>query len=71
MASFFYVLQEGNSIQGENITYLIDEGRFIATPKTNGQVESIYIVNDPNPTTAPQAAPATPNFNRKNTAKKK
>lgn len=66
-----YVLQEGNSIQGENITYLIDEGRFIATPKTNGQVESIYIVNDPNPTTTPQAAPATPSFNRKNTAKNK
>ena len=66
-----YVLQEGNSIQGENITYLIDEGRFIATPKTNGQVESIYIINDQNPTTTPQAAPATPSFNRKNTAKKK
>jgi lipopolysaccharide export system protein LptA len=66
-----YVLQEGNSIQGETVTYLIDEGRFIATPKTNGQVESIYIINDPNPTTAPQVAPATPNFNRKNTAKQK
>lgn len=65
-----YVLQEGNSIAGENITYLIDEGRFIATPKTNGQVESIYIINDPNPTTTPQTAPATPAFNRKSTAKK-
>jgi len=64
-----YVLQEGNSIQGENITYLIDEGRFIATPKTNGQVESIYIINDPNPTTSPQSAPATPSFNRKSTTK--
>ena len=64
-----YVLQEGNSIQGENITYLIDEGRFIATPKTNGQVESIYIISDPNPATATQAAPATPSFNR-NPAKK-
>ncbi len=66
-----YVLQEGNSIQGENITYLIDEGRFIATPKTNGQVESIYIISDPNPTTAPQAAPATPSFNPKNTVNQK
>ena len=65
-----YVLQEGNSIQGENITYLIDEGRFIATPKTNGQVESIYIISDPNPATTTQAAPATPSFNRKNPAKK-
>ncbi len=65
-----YVLQEGNSIQGENITYLIDEGRFIATPKTNGQVESIYIIGDPNPATTTQAAPATPSFNRKSPAKK-
>jgi lipopolysaccharide export system protein LptA len=43
-----YVLQQGNSLRGEQITYLIDEGRFIATPDTGEQVESIYIVNDPN-----------------------
>jgi lipopolysaccharide export system protein LptA len=41
-----YVLQQGNSMQAENMTYLIDEGRFIATPKADRQVESIYIVND-------------------------
>lgn len=43
-----YVVQEGNSIRGETITYLIDEGRFIALPEQNKQVESIYFVPDPN-----------------------
>ncbi len=41
-----YVLQDGNSIRAENLTYLIDEGRFIASPSTNRQVESTYIVTD-------------------------
>lgn len=53
-----YVLQRGNSIRGDSVTYLIDEGRFVATPRANTQVESIYIVSDPNPTQSP--APATP-----------
>jgi lipopolysaccharide export system protein LptA len=58
------VLQQGNSLRGEKITYLIDQGRFIATPKANQQVRSTYIVNDANPqTSAP--APATPNFKPK------
>lgn len=44
-----YVLQQGhNSIKAEEVIYLIDEGRFIATPKPGGQVQSIYIVNDKN-----------------------
>lgn len=60
-----YVLQRGNSIRGDSITYLINEGRFVATPKTNSQVESIYIVNDPNPQAQPQAAPQTPPFQPK------
>ncbi|MBW4649734.1 MAG: organic solvent tolerance protein OstA [Kastovskya adunca ATA6-11-RM4] len=42
-----YVLQEGNSIRGETITYLVDEGRFVALPKSNRQVESTYIISDP------------------------
>jgi lipopolysaccharide export system protein LptA len=50
-----YVLQSGNSIRGEQIVYLIDEGRFIAVPQANRQVESIYLVSDPN-----QPAQATP-----------
>ncbi len=57
-----YVLQQGNSIRGETVTYLIDEGRFIAVPRAERQVESIYIVTDPNPLTQ-LAAPATPPLN--------
>jgi lipopolysaccharide export system protein LptA len=56
-----YVLQNGNSLRGEVITYLIDEGRFVALPDSGQQVESIYLVEDPNATptastttTAPQ-----------------
>lgn len=41
-----YVLQEGNSMRAETMTYLIDEGRFIATPEPTEQVESIYLVTD-------------------------
>ncbi len=57
-----YVLQQGNSIRGETVTYLIDEGRFIAAPKANAQVQSIYIVTDSNPT-QPATAPAIPSLN--------
>lgn len=46
-----YILQEGNSIRGETVTYLIDEGRFIALPEGGGQVESIYLVPDDGTTT--------------------
>ena len=52
-----YVLQNGNSMRGENITYLIDEGRFIALPKSNRQVESTYIISDPEAPTSPVAPP--------------
>ncbi|MBD2395866.1 OstA family protein [Cyanobacterium aponinum FACHB-4101] len=41
-----YVLQEGNTMRAETMTYLIDEGRFIATPETQQQVESIYLVDE-------------------------
>ncbi|MEG3436447.1 LptA/OstA family protein [Pannus brasiliensis CCIBt3594] len=58
MTGNVYVLQEGNSIRSETITYLVDEGRFIATPQTSQQVESIYLVQDnPNPA-QPGASPA-------------
>ncbi len=59
-----YVLQEGNSLRGETVTYLIDEGRFVALPRTQGQqVEAIYIV----PETAdapgnPAPVPPTPDL---------
>lgn len=45
-----YVLQQGNSLRGETITYLIDEGRFVALAKPDRQVESVYIVTDSNVT---------------------
>jgi lipopolysaccharide export system protein LptA len=57
-----YVLQEGNSMQAETMTYLIDEGRFIATPKSDQQVESIYLVPE-NPDRAnSDLAPQLPQF---------
>jgi lipopolysaccharide export system protein LptA len=59
-----YVLQQGNSLRGETITYLIDEGRFIALPRNNRQVESIYIVPDAQAPAQPPA-PVTPPFNPK------
>ena len=49
-----YVLQRGNSMRAETMTYLIDEGRFIATPKSDRQVESTYIVQDATPAEQPQ-----------------
>ncbi|MGF1541084.1 MAG: LptA/OstA family protein [Pleurocapsa sp.] len=42
-----YILQQGNSMRAETMTYLIDEGRFIATPKSDRQVESTYLVTEP------------------------
>jgi len=42
-----YVIQEGNSMRAEEMTYLIDEGRFIAKPQGDRQVESTYIITTP------------------------
>jgi lipopolysaccharide export system protein LptA len=54
-----YVLQNGNSLRGENITYLVDEGRFVATPDNGQQVEAVYIVPDPNPVATPATTAAS------------
>ena len=54
-----YVLQEGNSMRAEIMTYLIDEGRFIATPESSEQVESIYLVTE-NEEGAPAPASLAP-----------
>lgn len=51
-----YVLQQGNSLRGETITYLVDEGRFVALPQPNKQVEAIYLIETP----ATPASPASP-----------
>lgn len=57
-----YILQQGNnSIRAERVTYLIDEGRFIALPRSNSQVESVYMVEDSNLNAQPsKPAPKTP-----------
>ncbi|XGV96988.1 MAG: LptA/OstA family protein [Leptolyngbya sp. BL-A-14] len=57
-----YVLQQGNSLRGETVTYLIDEGKFVALPDAPKQVESIYLVPDatPTPSPTPNAAPFSP-----------
>ncbi|MFM2430469.1 MAG: hypothetical protein RLZZ511_1682 [Cyanobacteriota bacterium] len=55
-----FVLQEGNSLRGEVITYLLNEGRFEATPQAGQQVEAIYIM-PPETTPVPAAqAPTAP-----------
>lgn len=41
-----YVLQEGNSLRADTITYLIDEGRFVAMPNNDQQVEAIILIPD-------------------------
>jgi lipopolysaccharide export system protein LptA len=59
-----YILQQGgNSIRAEKVTYLIDQGRFVALPQSNRQVESIYMVEDSNDGgQSAKPAPKTPNF---------
>jgi lipopolysaccharide export system protein LptA len=62
-----YILQQGvNSIRGERVTYLIDQGRFIAQPQSGRQVESIYLVNDSSSNQANTQAPKTPALKRGN-----
>jgi lipopolysaccharide export system protein LptA len=54
-----YVLQDGNSIRGEVVTYMLDRGLFVAQPKPNRQVESIYLIPESTEPGKP-AAPALP-----------
>ncbi|QHU98730.1 LptA/OstA family protein [Synechocystis sp. CACIAM 05] len=54
-----YVLQDGNSMRAETMTYLVDEGRFVANPQANQQVESIYLVEESQSPAGP--APTGPN----------
>jgi lipopolysaccharide export system protein LptA len=37
-----YIKYQGNTLQGENITYTIRDGQFLVTPKSGGVVESVY-----------------------------
>lgn len=52
-----FVLQDGNSIQGEQIVYLVNEGRFEAIPDEGEQVQSVYLLPESEPTTQPMTAP--------------
>jgi lipopolysaccharide export system protein LptA len=53
--------------KADTVTYLIDEGRFVATPKQGNQVESIYIVDDGNVANqANSPAPTTPPLKKTN-----
>lgn len=55
------VVQEGNTLQAETVTYLIAEGRFVATPAPDQQVEAVYILPaDPNPAPRVDPQPAAP-----------
>jgi lipopolysaccharide export system protein LptA len=49
------ILQEGNRLNAETVTYLVNEGRFVAQPQENGQVEASYVIKD-TPTVAPAPA---------------
>ena len=54
------VLQEGNRLEAETVTYLIDEGRFVALPQPNEQVQTTYILpasEEPASEPSPQATP--------------
>jgi lipopolysaccharide export system protein LptA len=51
------VTQQGNVIKAQTITYLIDRAKFEASPETNQQVESVYIVPDQS---LPQSSATTP-----------
>jgi lipopolysaccharide export system protein LptA len=46
------VVQNGSSLQGDTITYLIDEGRFVAKQKPGIPVQSIYVIPDKNEKTS-------------------
>ncbi|NJL86231.1 MAG: hypothetical protein HC886_09995 [Leptolyngbyaceae cyanobacterium SM1_1_3] len=55
------VRQEGNTLRAETVTYLIDEGRFVALPQPSQQVETIYNLpaGATTPTPSSEAPPAT------------
>lgn len=50
------VLQEGNTLRAETVTYLVDEGRFVALPQPEEQVEATYILPAETPSNAGSSA---------------
>ncbi|HZG39392.1 MAG TPA: LptA/OstA family protein [Nodosilinea sp.] len=52
------VIQEGNTLRAEVVTYLIDEDRFVATPRPNAQVEAVYTLPESRPSSVQPGEPA-------------
>jgi len=53
------VNQQGSTLQAEVVTYLIDEGRFVALPNPDEQVEAVYLLPESQSSTGPEdASPA-------------
>jgi len=49
------VTQEGiNSIKAQTVTYLVTEGKIVATPASEQQVETVYVVSDREAPTNPK-----------------
>ncbi len=38
------IIQNGSTLEGESVTYLIEEGKFIVNPKAKQQVRSNYLI---------------------------
>ncbi|PSN10053.1 hypothetical protein C7271_26685 [filamentous cyanobacterium CCP5] len=53
------VTQRGNTLRAEVVTYLIEEDRFVATPRPNDQVEAVYVLPESAPSSVQGEAPAT------------
>jgi lipopolysaccharide export system protein LptA len=55
------VVQEGkNTLRAEVITYLVEEDRFVATPRPSEQVEAVYTLPESARGTAPSTEDARP-----------
>ncbi|MGB3308994.1 MAG: LptA/OstA family protein [Nodosilinea sp.] len=53
------VNQQGNTLRAEVVTYLIEEDRFVATPRPNDQVEAVYILPESEPSPVQGEAPGS------------
>lgn len=54
------ILQEGNTLRAETVTYLIDEGQFVALPNPDQQVEATYLVPASETDSTPAPSPSPP-----------
>ncbi|MCG9886717.1 MAG: hypothetical protein MH825_14325 [Cyanobacteria bacterium] len=55
MAGDVLIIQDGNTLRAETVTYWVDEGRTLALPLPGEQVEAVYLVTEA--PAAPDAAP--------------